>query len=609
MNDKSRWMRFFMDNGVYDLGQMKEQYNSFQTGGFMDRLKSAMGKSSHPQVVYWDKVGKTDFNEPQIEFGGSDGFGGAGSYGEWGDVDYVRNTPIPPVLETFNDAFARARKAGQATFWFDGKLYNTEIDPNYKSNPRAENRTQMLTLPMNQRDVFTNKGVQLQDSTRVEPYYGQIPGWIERETIDDKVKETYIGPEPKWPNEYKSGGSIHIKHPGRLTALKKRTGKTEAELWATGNKDYRRMITFARNSRKWKHQDGGYLDDIIWDNMGQWSHPGRITGITGTKNGTDITMNGVADYLIGKDNLGNVKFMKPGRNYHFPGSSVVEYPLKYQFGGLFKKKPQVNYLYSTYGLNDYGQPRYDGSYDNPVFGYQPLSGINQSIGRDYSMPDYSTAAIVKTPMYMVEKPESNIDKAVLAKKFAADFILQDGIENTMNSKYYDKKLDRWIPQDSVEGGAKTIGKGLKMNNTNANWYKILNKQGYLTNAQMEAGVLEMVDKFYDRARKTYDNRIGAGSFDQLDPNKRAILIDYAYNGVLNKFNNFMDAVAADDKEKILNNYTRYTGGKKLGKRNDETLNWINSIWPDTYQYGGLIKPFSYTDIPVVRYGFGGYSYI
>lgn len=46
--------------------------------------------------------------------------------------------------------------------------------------------------------------------------------------------------------QYREGGSIEIKHPGRLTELKKRTGKTEAELWATGNKDYRRMINFAR---------------------------------------------------------------------------------------------------------------------------------------------------------------------------------------------------------------------------------------------------------------------------------------------------------------------------------------------------------------------------
>jgi hypothetical protein len=58
-----------------------------------------------------------------------------------------------------------------------------------------------------------------------------------------------------WQHKYANGSGIHIKksHRGRLTELKKRTGKTEAELWATGNKDYRRMITFARNSRKWKH--------------------------------------------------------------------------------------------------------------------------------------------------------------------------------------------------------------------------------------------------------------------------------------------------------------------------------------------------------------------
>lgn len=55
--------------------------------------------------------------------------------------------------------------------------------------------------------------------------------------------------------------SIHIKpsHRGRLTALKKRTGKTEAELYKTGSPATRKMITFARNARKWKHSDGGNL--------------------------------------------------------------------------------------------------------------------------------------------------------------------------------------------------------------------------------------------------------------------------------------------------------------------------------------------------------------
>ena len=64
---------------------------------------------------------------------------------------------------------------------------------------------------------------------------------------------------------YKQGGilkrvesgksGIHIKpeNRGKLTRLKKRTGKTESELWKEGNPAVRKMITFARNARKWKH--------------------------------------------------------------------------------------------------------------------------------------------------------------------------------------------------------------------------------------------------------------------------------------------------------------------------------------------------------------------
>lgn len=57
------------------------------------------------------------------------------------------------------------------------------------------------------------------------------------------------------------GGGIHIKpsHRGRLTDLKARTGKTEAELYNDGNPAHKRMVVFARNARKW-HGDGGMLN-------------------------------------------------------------------------------------------------------------------------------------------------------------------------------------------------------------------------------------------------------------------------------------------------------------------------------------------------------------
>tara|TARA_R100001460_G_scaffold24544_1_gene49299 strand:+ start:95 stop:331 length:237 start_codon:yes stop_codon:yes gene_type:complete len=38
----------------------------------------------------------------------------------------------------------------------------------------------------------------------------------------------------------------------------------------------------------------------------------------------NITMKGVAFKVRGEDNLGNVKIMKPGKNYKFPGDYVVE---------------------------------------------------------------------------------------------------------------------------------------------------------------------------------------------------------------------------------------------------------------------------------------------
>lgn len=55
--------------------------------------------------------------------------------------------------------------------------------------------------------------------------------------------------------KYGKESGIHIKpsHRGRLTALKKRTGKSEAELYKNGSAAVRKMITFARNARKWKH--------------------------------------------------------------------------------------------------------------------------------------------------------------------------------------------------------------------------------------------------------------------------------------------------------------------------------------------------------------------
>lgn len=57
---------------------------------------------------------------------------------------------------------------------------------------------------------------------------------------------------------------IKKQNRGRLTELKERTGKTEAELYNDGNPAHKKMVVFARNARKW-HADGGLLADAPAD--------------------------------------------------------------------------------------------------------------------------------------------------------------------------------------------------------------------------------------------------------------------------------------------------------------------------------------------------------
>lgn len=67
--------------------------------------------------------------------------------------------------------------------------------------------------------------------------------------------------------EMKKGG-IHIKpeNRGKFTEYKKRTGKTTEEALHSKDPHVRKMAQFAKNARKWKHQEGGLHSDV-WDMM------------------------------------------------------------------------------------------------------------------------------------------------------------------------------------------------------------------------------------------------------------------------------------------------------------------------------------------------------
>lgn len=110
-------------------------------------------------------------------FGGGN-FGGAGASARF-DIgldplvyeQYVRNTPIMDEI-SFSDAYSRARKAGLKEFDFNGRRYNTDYDPNAKIGPRVTAVSPVLNI----REVLDENKNPISDSTRVEPYTGQIPG-------------------------------------------------------------------------------------------------------------------------------------------------------------------------------------------------------------------------------------------------------------------------------------------------------------------------------------------------------------------------------------------------------------------------------------------------
>jgi len=147
------------------------------------------------------------------------------------------------------------------------------------------------------------------------------------------------------PAFFAKGGKIEIKHPGRLTALKKRTGKTEAELWAEGNPSVRKMITFARNARKFKHAYGGYLDAV--NNLLAFGgdlethggdYPTKLTHIDAGGSHEENPNQGVQ---IGKDQEGTPNLVEEGEviydDYVFSNRISVDDATKERFN-LSKKK-------------------------------------------------------------------------------------------------------------------------------------------------------------------------------------------------------------------------------------------------------------------------------
>lgn len=122
-------------------------------------------------------------------FGGG-GFGRGGAEASFSggasnrDGDYVENIPVEAET-SFGEAYSRARKAGAKEFDFGGERYSTDYDPDAEIGPRKVSVEPVANI----RNVYDADGRIMRDSTRVEPYVGQIPGRRKR----DKALKSLIG--------------------------------------------------------------------------------------------------------------------------------------------------------------------------------------------------------------------------------------------------------------------------------------------------------------------------------------------------------------------------------------------------------------------------------
>jgi len=169
--------------------------NLYANGSIISELKSR-GFTTDAAKKQMETNIKRAFGRDGFQGFDSGEFGGAGASGSFAYdpegitmFDYVRNTPIP-VETSFSDAYAQARKDGLKTFMFNGKEYTTDYDPNAKLGPMEYEIT-----VANLRQVLDENRKEIPDSTRIEPWVGQIPGEYKRtRAFGGPVGNMFSGP-------------------------------------------------------------------------------------------------------------------------------------------------------------------------------------------------------------------------------------------------------------------------------------------------------------------------------------------------------------------------------------------------------------------------------
>ena len=181
-----------------------------------------------------------------------------------------------------------------------------------------------------------------------------------------------------------------------------------------------------------------------------------------------------------------------------------------------------------------------------------------------------------TPSIPKEKKSKQLIFNEKFEKYKKDLIDQ---ENPAK-KGYDPEKKLWFPHEAPEeGGGFDIGYG----------HKIKKGEDFskgLTNKQVNDLLIKDLNVKIKSAKNIFNNRNLSRTWDELDPEEQILLTDYQYNVGLTNFPKFTKALSNKDKEKMLEEYVRYSDGEPLGKRNDWTKSYIDTNL--NYKTGGQL---------------------
>lgn len=168
----------FDTGGPFDFmkgmaGMLAYNYNNAKKY-VKDRIQQSIDMRDAPlnTLLYGNPHGRQvqflNRNDQPLSFQG----GGAGGVFNPEDAKYIatkNDTLGIPITRTFDDAFAKARRAGLQEFDFDGKRYTTEMttDPNYNDNGAGKRRLELQgILPFVKKDSLQINENQVNDYVR-----------------------------------------------------------------------------------------------------------------------------------------------------------------------------------------------------------------------------------------------------------------------------------------------------------------------------------------------------------------------------------------------------------------------------------------------------------